>query len=137
MRRTLLALGALVLALAGIAAAFAFFSSTDDATVTRSAGPGRTRPQGDRPIVRDGNVLLLHRGPGPARALRALADELAGPPNAKLEAAGQAVLVRHEATLVVPIAAVTADRRIDVERTDDPALKQFVEYWLGRRPASR
>jgi hypothetical protein len=137
MRRTLLALGALVLALAGIAAAFAFFSSTDDATVTRSAGPGSPRPHGDGPAVGDGNVLLLHRAPGQARALRALADELAGPPNAKLEAAGQAVLVRHDGTLAAPIAAVTADRRIDVERADDPALRQFVEYWLGRRPVSR
>jgi hypothetical protein len=132
-RRPLFALGAVILAVAGVAAAFAFFSSKDDATVTRSGGPGIARPASDTPAVRAGNVVLLYREPSQARALRALADDIAGPPNAKLEAAGQAVLVRRDATLAAPIAAVTAARRIDAERADDPALRQFVEYWLGRR----
>jgi len=137
MRRALLALGALVLAVAGVAAAFAFFSSKDDATVTRSAGPGSPRPAGDRPAVRDGNVLLLHRRADQARALRTLADDIAGPASAQLEAAGQAVLVRRDATLPVPIVALSATRRIEAERADDPALAQFVEYWLGRRAQQR
>jgi hypothetical protein len=135
--RPLLALGALVLAIAGVVAALQFFSSKDDATVTRSGGPGSARPAGDTPAVRDGNVLLLHRRPGDARALRALADDVAGPSSAKLQAAGQAVLVRRDPALAVPIIALTATRRIESQRADDPALVQFVEYWLGRRTASR
>ena len=137
MRRALLALAALVLAVAGVAAAFAFFSSKDDATFTRSRGPGSVRPVGDKPAVRDGNVLLLHPRPGQARALRALADDIAGPANAKLEAAGQAVLVRRDAALAVPILALTATRRLEAARADDPALARFVEYWLGRRAPDR
>lgn len=137
MRRPLLALGVLVLAVAAVAGALQFFSSKDDATVTRSGGPGNARPAGDTPAVPDGNVLLLHRGRDEAPALRRLADDIAGPTNAKLEAAGQAVLVRRDAALAVPIAAFTASRRIEVERADDRALAQFVEYWLGRRAATR
>jgi hypothetical protein len=133
MRCALLALVALVLAIAGVAAAFAFFSSKDDATVTRSGRLGSVRPAGDKPAVRDGNVLLLHLRRGEGRALRRLADDIAGPPNAQLEAAGQAVLVRRDATLAVPIVAVTATRRLEAERADDPALVRFVESWLGRR----
>lgn len=137
MRRALLVLAALVLAVAGVAAAFAFFSSKDDATFTRSDGPGSVRPAGDKPAVRDGNVLLLHRPLGQGRALRALADDIAGPPNAQLEAAGQAVLVRHDAKLAAPIVAVTATRRLQAQRADDSALAPFVEYWLGRRALGR
>jgi hypothetical protein len=137
MRRALLALVALVLAIAGVAAAFAFFSSKDDATVTRSGGLGSVRPSGDKPVVRDGNVLLLHLRRGEGRALRTLADDIAGPPNAQLEAAGQAVLVRRDATLAVPIVAVTATRHLEAERADDPALARFVESWLGRRALER
>ncbi|MEA2183120.1 MAG: hypothetical protein QOF69_2305, partial [Solirubrobacteraceae bacterium] len=51
MRRPLLALGALVLAIAAVVAASQFFNSKDDATVTRSAGPGVPRPAGDTPAV--------------------------------------------------------------------------------------
>jgi len=133
----ILALGALVLAVAGVAAAFAFFSSKDDATFTRSGGPGSVRPSGDTPAVRDGNVLLLHRQRGQGRALRTLADDITGPPNAQLEAAGQAVLVRHDAKLAAPIVALTAARRLQAERADDAALARFVEYWLGRRALNR
>ena len=55
------------------------------------------------------------------------------PPTPELEAAGQAVLVRHDAKLAAPIVAVTATRRLQAQRADDPALARFVEYWLGRR----
>jgi hypothetical protein len=137
MRRPLLALGALVLAIAAVVAASQFFNSKDDATVTRSAGPGVPRPAGDTPAVVDGNVLLLHRRRDEAGPLRALADRVAGPANAKLAAAGQAVIVRHDAGLAVPVAALTAARRLDAQRGDDPALAQFVEYWLGRRALPR
>ena len=137
MRRPILALGGLVLAIAAIAAASQFFSSKDDATFTRASGPGVPRPAGEKPIVVDGNVLLLHRERNQAAALRALADRVAGPANAKLAAAGQAVIVRRDAALAVPIAALSATRRLDAERGDDPALAQFVEYWLGRRAQTR
>jgi hypothetical protein len=47
------------------------------------------------------------------------------------------VIVRHDAGLAVPVAALTAARRLDAQRGGDPALAQFVEYWLGRRALPR
>ncbi|MBA3327842.1 MAG: hypothetical protein H0T43_06030, partial [Solirubrobacterales bacterium] len=85
-------LGILVLGVAGVAAAGAFFSSRDDATLGQEKGPGVARGAGAGPRVTPGNVLLLY---GDARLevpLRELATELAGPADSALEAAGQAVL---------------------------------------------
>ena len=134
-RTPLLALAAVVLAVIGIAVLAAFFSSKDDATVTSSGGPGDTRAARAEPEVRAGNVLLLHREGGPAADLHALADEIAGPSSAELEAAGQAILVRRDTAIGAPITALTSARRIDVPRARDPRLRRFVEYWLGRKAA--
>ena len=133
MRTPSLALGAAVLAAVAIALAAAFFSSRDDATVTPSGGPGDARTAPAEPAVRPGNVLLLHREAGPAADLHALADEIAGPSNADLAAAGQAILVRRDTAIDAPITALTSARQLDARRVSDPRLRRFAEYWLGRR----
>ncbi len=72
-----------------------------------------------------GNVVILAARIGPE--LAALQDEVAGPFDAEVAAAGQAViLARHDG----PTTALAWRRLL---RTDDPAeLQAFAEEWLGR-----
>jgi hypothetical protein len=132
--KALLALGTVVLTVLLVAAAAAFFVARDDATVPRTtqSGPGEARPAGATPTVRPGNVVLLHSDERLTRELRLFAERMAGPPDAALVAAGQAVLVQQRPNLDVPVTAVTATRMLEAEGADDPRLEQFVEYWLGR-----
>jgi hypothetical protein len=128
------ALATIVLTVLLVAGAAAFFVSRDDATVPRAtqSGPGEPRPAGAEPRVRPGNVVLLHSDERLTRELRLLAERMAGPPDAALEAAGQAVLVQQRPNLGVPVTAVTATRMLEAAGPDDPALEAFIEYWLGR-----
>lgn len=134
-RSVILSLVAVVVAVVGVAAVAALLAARDDATVTPSAGPGATRPEGATPQVDDGNVVLLYGDERLTRRLRALALEVGGPPDGPLVAAGQAVLVRRRPGLRVPVVAVSASHRLDAGGPDDPVLRPFVEYWLGREPA--
>jgi len=134
-RNAILALLVLVAAVVGIAVLVAVFAARDDATVTRSAGPGIARPADATPLVADGNVALLYSDERLTRRLRELARDIAGPASAALVAAGQAVIVRRRANLDVPVIAVSATHRLDAGGPDDPALRRFIEYWLGREPA--
>ena len=134
-RKALLALLVVVAAIAGLAALITVLAARDDATVTESAGPGASRPQNARPAVRAGNVVLLYSDERLTRRLRELASDIGGSANEALVAAGQAVTVQRQAGLRVPVVAVSAGRRLDAGGPDDPALRAFVEYWLGREPA--
>ena len=133
-RKALAALATVVLTVLLVAGAAAFFVSRDDATVPRAtpAGPGEARPAGAQPAVRAGNVVLLHSDERLTLELRRLAERIAGPPDPALQAAGQAVLVRQQPNLDVPVTAVTARRMLEAAGPDDPALEAFIEYWLGR-----
>jgi hypothetical protein len=65
--------------------------------------------------------------------LRALAEDTAGPPDPALEEAGAAVLVlRRPNQSAGPVVGHAVGRRIVTESPDDPELRSFVEYWLGR-----
>jgi hypothetical protein len=134
-RNAILALVVVVAAVVGIAALAAGFAARDDATVAPSSGPGVARPAGAAPLVSGGNVALLYSDERLTRRLRELALDIAGPADASLVAAGQAVIVRRRANLRVPVIAVSATRRLDASGPDDPALRGFIEYWLGREPA--
>jgi len=133
-RNAVLALVAAAGAVIGIAVAAALLTARDDATFTPSAGPGVMRPAGATPQVDDGNVVLLYSDERLTRRLRELALEIGGPSDGALVAAGQAVLVRRRPGLRVPVVAVSASHRLDASGPDDPALRAFVEYWLGREP---
>ena len=133
-------LAVVVLAAAGAIAAVAFLNARDDAAVTTTAapGPGEPLPAGARryPAERGlaaGNVIVLHRASAGGTALRALAVEIAGPPSVDLRTAGQAVLVSTvDLDPGPPIEARAAGRRQRAARADDPALRAFIEFWLGR-----
>ena len=133
MRRAAIGAGVLVLALAGVAALVALLDARDDSTLGGAAGPGVARAQGARPVVAPGNVVLLYSDERLTAALREVALDAAGPATPALERAGQAVLVRRQAGLRVPVVALTADRRLDASGPGDPRLRAFVDHWLGRR----
>jgi hypothetical protein len=134
-RRAIQALVVVVSAAIGIAVLVAVFAARDDATVSPSSGPGVARPAEATPLVSGGNVALLYSDERLTRRLRTLASDIAGPANAPLVAAGQAIIVRRRANLRVPVIAVSATHRLDATGPDDPALRGFIEYWLGRVPA--
>jgi len=126
---------ALVAAAAAGFGLIAFLTGQDDATTATppAAAPGMAVPaQGgqDAEVLRAGNVILV-AGRGQVREARALAEELAGPPSDALQDAGQAVLV-EEGPGRGGIVAVAWQRQLRAETPDDPALREFVEYWLGR-----
>jgi hypothetical protein len=133
--RLLVAAAAVVVAIGAVFGVAALLASRDDSTVIKSAGPGVQRPAGARPRVAAGNVVLLYSDERLTRRLRALAADIGGPADPALVAAGQAVVVRHVLNLRVAVVAVTATRRLDAASPEDPALRRFAEYWLGRVPA--
>lgn len=135
MRRAAVGVGVLVLALAGVIALIAILDARDDSTVGGSAGPGVARADGARPVVAPGNVVMLHSDERLTAALRELALDSGGPATAALVRAGQAVVVRRQAGLRVPVVALTAERRLDAQGPADPRLRAFVDHWLGRREA--
>ncbi|MGH2841095.1 MAG: hypothetical protein ACRDKY_09760 [Solirubrobacteraceae bacterium] len=129
--RPFIVIGVVLLAAAGVIGAIAYFNARDDATVSTTEGPGRERPAGERPVVRPGNVLLVYSEAQLARPLLALQRELSGTDKA-LVAAGQAVIVRRNRALPVPVTGLSARHRLDASRAELEALRDFVEYWLGR-----
>jgi hypothetical protein len=134
-RRLLLVAGALVVAIVAVFGVAALLASRDDSTVPHAAGPGVQRPAGVRPMVQAGNVVLLYSDERLTRRLRALAADVGGPADPALVAAGQAVIVRRQPNLRVAVVALTATRRLTASSPEDPALRAFAEYWLGREPA--
>ena len=132
--RAFLAIAATVVAVIGVAALAAFFVARDDATVPQDDAPGVQRPAGAQPAVKPGNVVLLYSDERLTSDLRAFAARIAGDPDPTLEAAGQAVLVQRRPNLRVPVTAVTTKRELQARGPADPALDEFVEYWLGRAP---
>jgi hypothetical protein len=78
-----------------------------------------------------GNVILFYAGRRPPGALRAVQDEVSGPFDAEVAAAGQQVILAPRDGE----AAVTAAAWRRLLRTDDPgdpALRDFAEAWIGR-----
>ncbi len=133
--KALVALLVVVVAVIGIGVIAAIVTSRDDSTVTPSGGPGIARPAGATPTVAPGNVVLVYSDERLTRRLRELAQDIGGPPDPALVAAGQAVTVLRRPDQRVAVQAVTATRRIEAAGPGDPALRRFVEYWLGRGAA--
>jgi hypothetical protein len=136
MRRLGVILGVLVLAAAGAFAAVSFFNARDDAGVSSTtAGPGVPLASlgavaQQVPRLPAGNVVVLYADAAQRAALQSLAEDVAGPPSADLQAAGQAVVVRRDAQ-AGGIVAVAGDRALRATAPDDPALRTFVETSLG------
>lgn len=81
--------------------------------------------------LEQGNVVILYGSASPPAGLRELAREVSGPFDPALVGGGQAVLLGRYPG-VREIVAV-AWRHLEVVSSGrDPALRQFVDYWLGR-----
>jgi hypothetical protein len=122
-----------VLAVAGVVAALAFFSSRDDATTDTPLtvdGPGLAAPAATGAFLRRGN-LAVSAPPGQLPAARALAQDVGGPPTADLRAAGQAIVVRP-APAGADVVVQAWRRELRVPAARDPRLREFLEFWLGR-----
>lgn len=149
MRRVLAGLLGALLVLAVVGGAILLLQSRDDAEVAAPAGPGEAVPgrcparpalvpRDARRLSRDqllhavalGNVVLAYGGERPPAALRELQDELTGPYDAEVAAAGLAViLARQRGT--DGIVAVAWRHRLRVRTSGDTRLPAFAEAWLG------
>lgn len=137
MRRVAIAVAVLVLAAAGAVGASTLLTARDEPAVRRDAGPGVPRAAlgpvaRSAPATTPGNVLLLYADERDAPALRALAADVAGPPDPALAAAGQAVLVRRSPDVGHGVVALSHERGLRTDDPTDPRLRAFVETWLGR-----
>ena len=114
------------------------------ATRPPASGPHRPRlPRRDERRLSDdellhalelGNVVLAYGASRPPAALRALRNDIAGPYDVELAAAGQAVLlVEHPAA--GESTALAWARRLRTRDPADPALREFAEHWLGQGAA--
>jgi hypothetical protein len=130
--------GVALLALAGLALAVWFFTAGDDAT-TRAPdaevpGSAATDPRPWGPELQQGNLVVETDDPATAAAARTLARDVAGADlSSDLLATGQAIRVVHvEGPSLSPVVAYAHDRAITARSADDPRLREFLEYWLGR-----
>ena len=147
MRRFLGGVIIVVVSLAAVVAVILFLQSRDEGNVGAGTGPGEkvkalcpASPTGithdARPLSQDqvrhalelGNVVLRYHGSRPPAALRQIQDELTGPFDAEIAAAGQAVILAGGGNTVE---ALAWGRRLRARTPGDPALRTFAESWLG------
>ena len=130
MRRGVVIAAAALLAVAAVFGVLVFFSARDDSTIgdDEANAPGQAAPEATGADLERGNVVLRFSAPADREVLRALADEF-GPES--LADQGQAVLVRR-APGTQGIEALAWQRRLRTNAADDPQLRRFIEYWLGR-----
>jgi hypothetical protein len=134
-RRVLVVAVAVLVALAGSIGLIAFFQSRDDADIGGSSGggaPGITAPSETDERLRKGNVVLTYSDQADGPALRALAEDVAGPPDMTLVDAGQAVVVEQNPDQEEAVVARAYKRRLVAESGADRQVREFVEYWLGQ-----
>ena len=134
MRRAGLAALAVVVALGGSIGLITFFQSRDEGSLDQqdSDAPGVVANDLDRPELVSGNVVLTYRQSGQRAQLKALAENIAGPTDPALIEAGQSVIVQARPSGGGGVVAEAYRRRLEVASVDDPALRSFIEYWLGR-----
>jgi uncharacterized protein DUF3105 len=78
-----------------------------------------------------GNVVMLYGTPAPPPALRTLAAQVGEPFEPALLNAGQVVVLGRRAG-TRGIVAVAWRRLLRAETPQDPALREFADFWLGR-----
>ncbi len=83
-----------------------------------------------------GDVVVFYGGSTPPPGLRSLVRGVAAPFTPALAAAGQAVILarRPDATGIVGAAWT---HLISVANATDPALRSFIQYWLGKGAPGR
>jgi hypothetical protein len=157
LRRALLAAVGVAVAVAGVALVVLVFSARDESGLSAAPqGPGEEQPDGADPpasgspsnalVTRDrrpltddqlvhalelGDVVILYEAAKPPTALVQLQDEVAGPFDAELAAAGQAVILAPRKG-AGPATALAWKRILRADDPADPQLREFAEFWLSR-----
>ncbi len=83
-----------------------------------------------------GDVVIMYGTSAPPPGLEGLASSVAGPFSSALAAAGQAVILARRPATEGLIGLAWA-HVVYVSAPDDPVLKQFAQFWLGRGAAHR
>ena len=158
MSRAAAVVAGVVVAVAGlIALALAFSARDDPGLATAPEGPGELQPEGggawptsgphepalvtrDRRELSDdqiltaleaGNVVIVYEAAEPPDELVRIQREVAGPFDAEVAVAGQAViLARREGA--GPATALAWRRVLEADDPADPRLREFAEAWIGR-----
>lgn len=78
-----------------------------------------------------GNVALVYSTSRPPAELLAIQDDVAGPFDAGVAAAGQSILLVRDPR-VRGIQALAWRHRLRAQDAADPGLREFAEAWLGR-----
>jgi hypothetical protein len=78
-----------------------------------------------------GNVVLFYSSASPPPGLEALANSVAGSFSPSLAASGEAVILARRPGIPGVVAAAWT-HLVQVSRVDDPLLRAFAQYWLGR-----
>jgi hypothetical protein len=133
-RRAGVSAAAIVVALAGVVGLIAFFQSRDSGSLDTDSrdAPGVRAPDLTDRELAAGNVRLTYRESAQRQPLRDLAERIAGPADAALLEAGQSVLVQARPSGGGGVVAEAWQRRLETADPADPALRAFIEYWLGR-----
>jgi hypothetical protein len=80
-----------------------------------------------------GDVILAYSSPSLTDPLRALADDVAGPFDPDLSAAGQAVILdRVRGRSIEGVQALAWRHRLSAPSVNGGDLREFIEFWLGR-----
>ena len=92
----------------------------------------RRRPSDDQILhaLELGNVVILYDAPDPGTALGRVQEEVAGPFDAELAAAGQAVILARRPG-AGPATALAWRRVYKTDDPLDPRVGEFAEAWLG------
>ncbi len=110
------------------------------ATDPPASGPHVPSPvRREGPLSRDelltalesGDVVLVYGDPADEGALRALQEDVAGPFDPALAAAGQAVLLERRAG-TDGVVALAWRRMLHSGSPSDAQLRAFAEHWLGK-----
>jgi hypothetical protein len=134
-RRLAVVAVAVLVALAGSIGLIAFFQSRDDADISgadATAAPGVSAPSATEERLRKGNIVITYSDQGDGPALRALAEDVAGPPDMALVDAGQAVVVEQRPDQDDPVVAHAYRRRLVAQSGADREVREFIEFWLGQ-----
>jgi hypothetical protein len=78
-----------------------------------------------------GDVVIAYPGSRPPPALTALREDVSGPFDPELAAAGQTIILVPRPDLG-GIQALAWRRRLEASGPDDPQLRAFAEAWLGK-----
>jgi hypothetical protein len=83
-----------------------------------------------------GDVVIMYGGPRPPPGLQSLARSLAGPFTPALARAGQAVILAQRPE-TAGLTALAWTHVLQVSTPNDPRLRQFAEFWLGKGAPGR